>query len=266
MIPHIMDIFRTGAPLAPQNTVAPGATAPNGVVPPQNIPSPENNLPPQNTPQKEEKKEPAPLEPFSKLWDPPTAEEIEKQNKNSGIDFENVDPAKMMEAAKKVDFTQILTPEMQQAIAKGGEEGMKATLLAMNAVNQLSYGQSALAASKMIGAAVRQAKADVSAQIPALVKAAVISSNLEKSNPLFQNPAVKPIVDGLKRQLLTKFPDSTDAQLTEMAQQYFGGVASELGFTKPVSNSSSNNSGDAKGKKKNMTGKGEENWEDFFNS
>lgn len=273
-LPNIMDIFR-GAPINPQQTGGSGNqnqqnTSANGVVPEDANKGDGNN---QNQNQNTgdgnkgtgDDKPANPLDPFAKLWDAPTKEELERQNANSGVDFENVDANKMMEAAKKVDFTQILTPEMQQAIAKGGEEGMKAVIQAMNMTNQLTYGQSALAASKMIGAAVKQAKTEVASQIPDLVKAAVVSSNLAKANPVFQNPAVAPIVEGLKSQLLTKFPNATDAQLTEMAQNYFIGVSQSFGVIPPNKNSG-NDGSDKKNKKQNMTGKPDDDWENFFSN
>lgn len=273
-LPNIMDIFR-GAPVNPQQTGGSGNpnqqnTSANGVVPEDANKGDGNN---QNQNQNtgdgnkgtDDGKPANPLDPFAKLWDAPTEEELKRQNANSGVDFENVDANKMMEAAKKVDFTQILTPEMQQAIAKGGEEGMKAVIQAMNMTNQLTYGQSALAASKMIGAAVKQAKTEVASQIPDLVKAAVVSSNLAKANPVFQNPAVAPIVEGLKSQLLTKFPNATDAQLTEMAQNYFIGVSQSFGVIPPNKNSG-NDGSDKKNKKQNMTGKPDDDWENFFSN
>lgn len=265
---NIMDIFR-GSPVNPQQQGGPGPqgnnTDKNGVVPPNGGPNgdpqnPQNqnqNNDPNNQNQDPNKQKAAPLDEFKTLWEPVKAD---PNNPDTGLDFNNIDPQKMMEAARKVDFTQILTPEIQASIAKGGEEGVKATISAMNQMNQLVYGQSAMATTKIVGAAVENARQEFAKQIPGLVKAAALQSNLVKANPVFQNPAVTPIVEGLKSQLLIKFPNATSDQLTEMAQSYFLGVAQSI----PQPGTNSQNPDANKKKAKNMTGKGDEDWGDFF--
>lgn len=264
MLPHIMDLFR-GAPINPQQTGGPNPntnTAANGVVPPV---EPNPNLGPgqnSNVPAAVITPKPAPLDPFAKLWDPLSKEELDVRNAgNIGIDFENVDAKKMMEAAQRVDFTQVLTPEMRAQLAGGGEDAVRATIEAMNIVTQASYGQSALAASKMIGAAVKQAEARVAERIPELVKAAIISGNLAKSNPVFNNPAVKPIVEGLKSQMMLKFPNSTDSELTKMAEDYFMAVSGS--FTVDPSKSAASPTGKTQ-KQKNLSGGKDDDWDAFF--
>lgn len=263
---NVMDIFR-GAPVNPQQAGGPNNpntpnTAPNGVIPPNTNPdNPNANAPDSNNPANQDpnKKPETPLDKYTTLWDPVK----DDGNKGDpGLDFGNVDPKKMMEAAQRVDFTQILNPEMQAAIAKGGEEGVKATLTAMNMVAQTVYAQGAMATTKIVGEAVKQARQEVAAQIPGLVKAAVVSNQLASSNPVFQNPAVKPIVEGLKSQLMVKFPDATPDQLQELAQNYFLGVSQMMGTGKGNNQNSDTNT---PGKKiKNMTGKGDEAWDEFF--
>jgi len=269
---NIMDIFR-GAPVNPQQTGGPQNsgnpnTAPNGVVPPmdqnndpnaqnnpQSNPQGNQNNPQGNSNQADPNKKTTPLDQFEKLWEPVKVDP--NASGNTALDFNNIDPQKMMEAARKVDFSAILTPETQAAIGKGGEDGVKATIQAMNQVAQLVYGQSAMATTKIVGAAVETARNQFAAQIPDLVRAAALQNNLVKSNPVFQNPALAPIVEGLKSQFITKFPNATPDQLTTMAQEYFMGVAQAFPqlkvdptkTTKPV---------------KNMTGKGEEDWGAFF--
>lgn len=254
---NVMDIFR-GSPTDPQvanNPQNPNQpnTPPNGVVPPNVDP---NALTPQPKPGEDPNKKTSPLDAFSKLWEAPVVDPNKPQN--TGLDFQNVDPKKMMEAAQKVDFGQILGAEQQAAIAKGGEEGMKATIAAMNAVAQLTYAQSSMAATKIIGAAVEQARTDFAKSVPDLVRAAALNNSLVKANPVFQNPAVVPIVEGLKSQMLIKFPDATPDQLTEMAQRYFLEVSQSFA---PAPNTTT---GKPNNKVKAMTGKGDEDWGEFF--
>jgi hypothetical protein len=252
---NVMDIFRGAkgpADVNPNANAVPGQAHEsekvdaNGVVPPQK--------PEDLDPNKAKSQEPkTPLEPYEKLWEPPN----DKEDDDSAPLSFNVDPQKMMEAAGKVDFSRVVTPEVLQKIAAGGEEGVRASLAAMNVMAQTVYGQSAMATTKIVEHAVARAEEKFLEKIPSLLKSQTIEANLREANPMFSNPAVVPIIEGLKTQLVLKHPNATSTELTRMAQDYFLRVSEAFTPTKKPENDSA--------RKGRMTGKDGEDWEKFFN-
>jgi hypothetical protein len=246
--PNVMDMFRGGTPMGnpndpninkPGETHESPGTAPNGVVPPNQ----EGEIKP--TPA-------SPMAEFEKLWETPPVDPNNPPNK-SALDFE-VNPKLMMEAAGKVDFASALPPEILAKIQAGGEDGVRASIMAMNLIAQKTYGQSAMATAAIVKEAVKAARNEFREEIPALLKAQNLNSALRDDNPLFSNPAVEPIMAGLKDQLLTKYPDATPAQLTQMAKKYVTKFAESFApQQKPAS----------KGK---LSGDQDDDWEDFLTS
>jgi len=174
-------------------------TAPNGVVP-DNVPETEKN----------------PLDQFNTLWDtnpdaPAPAGEFTP---------EVLDQTKLQEVISKTDMTSVLTPELQAKINAGGEEAQGAMIEALNLVAQQTLMQSTTVANKMMENNSTKLMEAMMAKLPDLVKAQSVNNTLVEQNPIFSNPAVKPIMDASKAQLQTKFPNATPAELTKMAQDY----------------------------------------------
>jgi hypothetical protein len=222
----IMSLFRT-APAAPAAPAAqpgptqvanPGAplpgtqssngTAPNGVVPTQSISTP--------TPTSGEQ---SPLSNFADIW---------KTDPNAAVTdtsiFGVIDPAKVMEAAKKLDFSKSVTPEILAKIQAGGPEAAAAFQSAMNSVGQLQYAQSAMATTKIVEQAVAKVTERFNAQLPSMVKQLSTREGLQTSNPILSNPAVQPMVEALTSQLLTKNPNATSAEIQTQVADYFASL------------------------------------------
>lgn len=229
----IFDIFRPAAPTAPadpasnanpQNTGLPGTessptTAPNGVVPEQTT-EPKSN---------------SPLDKFADIWktEPATG----KEPTTEGF-FANLDPAKVMESAKQVDFTKTLTPELLTKINGGGADAMQAMVEAMNNVAQTTYARSALATTKIVEQALGRAQEQYDSRIPDMVRKFSANESILADNPLLSNPALQPLVGALQEQLVRKNPQATSAEIRDQVTAYF----SALGTTfapKPVQSKSS---------------------------
>jgi len=207
---------------APNTGAANANSAPNGT-----LPGNENsNVKPDATP----------LDQFSELWkNDPTDPNAPKPN---GI-FNNVDPKKFMEAAGKIDFTKVITPEQLQSISQGGESAMSAFAAALNSVAQTTYAQSAFAATKITEQALARAKDNLLAELPQHMKKHTVSENLRAENPVFQNPAVQPIISALEAQLTVKFPQASAGEITTMAKQYVEALGTSFA-PKPTANTSAN--------------------------
>lgn len=223
-------------------------TDPNGIVP-AGTGADSNNQNNQNQNQNSQNQsEKSPLDQFTTLWDTPTGDNV--KNPNAPI-FQNIDPQKIMEAAKKSNFSQLLSAEMKQKIAAGGEGAVDAMFEAMNTVGQAALGQSAIASTKMIEAGIEKALKD---KIPDLIRSQNANESIRNKNPLFDNPAVKPLISMVSQQLQVKFPNASNAELANMAGQYVEGLSKV--FT-PVAQESGNTP--SSGKKTS-----EQDWTKFF--
>lgn len=188
----------------PNTGVSSPNTAPNGAVP--------------NTGDSNPAPAATPLDSFKDLWkNEPT--DPNAPAPDAGV-FGNVDPKKFMEAAGKIDFTKVITPEQLQSISSGGEGAVQAFAAALNSVAQTTYAQSAFASTKIVEQALARAKDNWMAELPAHIKKQTVSENLRNENPVFQNPAVQPIISALEAQLTVKFPQASAGEITTMAKQY----------------------------------------------
>jgi hypothetical protein len=200
---------------APANT--PGsipATAPNtGATAPGTAP---NGVNPGNA-DGNPKPDATPLDQFTDLW---KNEPVDPNAPNSNSIFGDIDPKKFMEAAGKIDFTKVVTPEQLQKITAGGEDAMASFAQALNAVAQSTYAQSAFASTKIVEQALQKAQAKLMADLPSHIKKQTVSDSLRSENPVFANPAVQPIISALESQLTVKFPNASAPEITQMARQY----------------------------------------------
>jgi hypothetical protein len=173
-------------------------TAPNGVVP-DNVKTPES-----------------PLDNFKDLWqNDPNAKPATSEYAPSQLDTN-----KLQEMMSNVDFSSAITPESLAAIQAGGEEASKAFAASLNSVAQQTLMQSIMVANKITQAEVQKAVEATKSSIPSMVKNQTLTENLNKANPILNNPAVAPMIDMMKSQLATKYPTASAEELTNKAQEF----------------------------------------------
>jgi len=200
------------APAAP----APAAAAPTpGNIPaqPSQVPAATNNTDPNGVVPAGTPEPAAPLDTFKDIWQP-------TENKGEPQPLINVDPKSLAEAAKKTDFTKMISPEQLQAIGQGGEAAVAAFAQAMNQVAQGVYAQSAFATTKIVESAVNKAREQFQAEIPNHVKRLNVSESLLQENPAFSHPAASPILGAIQAQLTQKHPNASSSEIATMAKQY----------------------------------------------
>jgi len=161
---------------------------------------------------------PSPLEKHKDLWQPIKTEEGAPTSNSP-------DPNKIMEAASKVDFTKILNKEALAKVQAGGEEAVQAMATLLNQTAQVVYGQSTVAASKIVEQALAQAEQKFADKVPSLVNQKAAEAKLLTQNKALANPAVAPIVNMIQGQLALKYPNATSDELTEMAMEMMQGAA-----------------------------------------
>lgn len=163
----------------------------------------------------------SPLDQYKDIWEA-------KPNDNSKAQPMVIDPAKVAEVMKNADFSSAMSQDNLAKIAAGGEDAVQAFASTINEVARQVMTQSTLVTNKMIEQQVAQAMEASQAQIPGLVKKQTLAANLSQSNPVFANPAVKPVIEAIQTQLSNKYPDASAAELTDMAQQFVTTMAESL--------------------------------------
>jgi hypothetical protein len=210
----------TGLEAAVPNTVpatTPG-TAPNGIVPEGGAAAPVTDP----------SIAASPLDEFSTLWD------TDPNAKATPEVTPTLDSTKLQEVVSRIDFSSAVTPENLAAIQAGGEGAVAATTEAMGAIAQQALMHSIKVSNKLIEQAIAKNSEKMEASIPEMLRAQNLSSNLTDTNPIFNNPAIKPIIEATQAQLLIKHPQATTKQLTEMAQKYVLASFKALNPEKPV--------------------------------
>lgn len=223
----IMKMFG-GSSSQPQAANPPAGNNPSGVANPgQPLPGSDPNNPtvPAGTPPAVVQTPPKDESPFAGLGDiwqtPVQADEAPV--------MPAVDPAKLMEAAKQVDFTKSLSPEVLQKIAGGGEDAIKAMMTSLNSVAQTVFANSAMATTKIVEQALGRQADQYNKNLPTQIRKLSANENLVTENPLLSNPAVAPLVGALQEQLVRKNPNASAAEIQSQVNQYFAALGTAFG-------------------------------------
>lgn len=248
-----------------QQPAAPAATNPAPAADPSQqqqaaVPTQQGNIPaaptvtvdPNNpaapvTPAPVENKVESPLDGFKNLWD------------TAPVDPNNPEPAKpqpltaeqVQKAVAGANFSNAITPETLAAITAGGEDATAAFSTAMNEVAKQVMVQATMVNNKLTEKAVNEAVTTQQAKLPELLRQQAASNHLKETNPLFDNPAIKPVIEATQSQLLQKFPNATHAELTKMTQDYINAMGNAFAPQDTVNNNSSS---------------AEPDWDAFLNS
>lgn len=202
------------APTTPNPAAAPSPSTPGNIPDTTQLPSGNNPTIPAGAGGAPD----TPLADFATLW-----ESDPKQQAPANV-LGNVDPAKLMKAAQGTDFAKAIPKELMAKIQAGGQEGVEASMQAMNMMSQTVYANSALATTKIVEQALQRQQAAFEAKLPSIIKQHTVSDTLRSENPMFSNPAVQPLISALEAQLAIKHPGATSSELTSMAKQYIEGV------------------------------------------
>ncbi len=159
----------------------------------------------------------SPLDQYKGLWE---NKPIDPNAPPSNLVPKNLDPAQLTAAMAKADFSSVMTPQLMEAITAGGEGAAKAMMDAMNGVARQSMTQSTLINEKLMNQRMEAAIASMEARMPDMLRQHNSAAHAQDANPLFSNPAIKPIIDATRAQLLQQFPNDTPAQTTAKLDNY----------------------------------------------
>lgn len=222
----LANLFRTSAP-APAPAPAPQQSNTNPVPNTTTLSTP-NTAPNSVIPDNGSTAPPSPLEKHKDLW-----EDDANSGTNTGFQQPNVDPQKILEAAKTVDFSKVLDQESLAAVAAGGENAVAALVKVLNSHAQAVYGQAAVAADKIVTARLEAAQNGFQGNLPRLIRDQQAKQSLFEENPAFANPTVAPVVEAIADRLAVKYPKATPSELKAMAKEVLQGTAQTInpGYT-----------------------------------
>lgn len=203
---------------APKPTQPAGTPTPPGNIPEPTVPSEagQGTIPtlPDNLPKQGDIPE-TPLANFQGLWDANPKPTEGEQSTTSDITKDNVSAA-----ISNINFAGGISEEQFNAVYSGGEQAASALPEILNNVAKNVMTQATLVNHKLAQREVERALAARANEIPAKIREQSVTEHLRTTNPMLDNPAIKPVVEATKSQLLTKYPDATNEQITQMTVNY----------------------------------------------
>lgn len=172
----------------------------------------------------------SPLAEFQKLWEDAPVD----PNKPAPTTPIPLDAAAVQKAVAKTNFSQGITPETMAAIVAGGEGAQTAMMEALNQTAQQVMVQSTMVNEKLTQKAIKEALASQQTIMQEQVRSQVVADHLKTTNPLFSDPAVKPVIEATQQQLMVKFPNATPAEITDMTQNYITAMGAAFAPTEVV--------------------------------
>lgn len=157
----------------------------------------------------------SPLAEFSKLWDTKPVDPNAPNTTPTPLDA-----AAVQQAVAKTDFSQVITPETLAAIVAGGEGAEAAFAQAINMSSQKVMADSINVNNKLMEKAIKDALAGQQVQMQEQIRQQAAANHLKDTNPLFNDPAVKPVIEAAQSALMRQFPSATPEELTTMTNNY----------------------------------------------
>lgn len=158
--------------------------------------------------------EASPLEGFKDLWltDPKA-----KAPASLTVSIP-VDNTKLLEAAKKTDFTKAISPEVLQKMQKGDPAAIAE---AMNQIGQAAFAAASGSTARIVENALNhQAKVFNEEVLPQALKKHAVAAGLRLDAPIFSDPAIQPLLSMVETQFQNKYPEASATEITQKAREY----------------------------------------------
>lgn len=261
---NVFDMFRPQQQAAP--AAQPNAPVPNmgpsgtGPLAPTGDATQQQN---QNQQQQQQQEPKSPLADFTDFWkDTPLADGEQAQpnwdDPSSIVPGMKIDPKKMFEAAQRIDFAKVMPAEKVKAALAGDAVAFGDC---MNAVVHSAYANMAMSTSRIVEASLKQMAPKLFAALPSHIRKHVVSDTVNTDNPIFQDPAVAPMLEMVKSQMQMKFPKASAKEISDKAKQYVSGFAETVTKSGKAGTAANN---PRTGKPLEKKGTGNEDWSDFF--
>lgn len=224
----IMDFFRGGS--NQQTAMAPGGQNSTGPAQPGTTAGNNPSVPSDNTPKSDGSVAAIPTagqgasspdDRYKDLW---KADPKQPTEQVSLVPALNLDPAKMLEAAKTVNLVSHITDDrLQKAMSDPAE-----LRNLLNEVAQVGLANSAVMSGKIIENSLGSAQNALQDKLlPHAFRQQAVDAALA-SNPVFQEASVAPFLDMTKQQLMAKYPTAPANEIARMAAEVLSGVANKV--------------------------------------
>lgn len=225
----LMDIFNgfRGTTVNPAaNTAPPAATPPgntaaaNPTVPSSNTLVPDGSNP--AFPAVNSDGDKSPLDGFKDLW------KIDDKNKAVAPTLSpvlNVEPTKIMEAARQIDFTKGVDTALVDKATKGDAA---AFMNVINTVAQNAFAQGAAATTRIVDTGFKAQENNFNKSVmPDILRRHSIKEAVAET-PLASNPAAAPLIGMLEQALTAKFPTAAASEIKSQASKFLDEFATSI--------------------------------------
>lgn len=220
----VADVFRgfiEGSAPPPQRIqIVPGSTNLEQAAVPTNGTLTNTTVPNDKTPQsdgslpaipKAGEGDKSPLANFEKLF---TVEKSDVAQTSLKPNFK-LDQKEIMANAKNIDFAGNVSQAAKDAATKGDYS------LMINESGQFGFANAAMLTGTMLENALAKMTDTFEKQVlPERLKQHDIRNQLGAANPMFDNPAVRPLINMVENQFRTKNPTASATEITNLAKQY----------------------------------------------
>lgn len=166
----------------------------------------------------------SPLDQYKDIWQTPTTKDGQQPVDPFSQPLLSTDPTKLAEAARKMNFAQGIDQAQVQKALSGDPQALLAVI---NTVGQNSF----LAASQLTTQVTEGAVSTNNKRVDSVLEDKFKRFMLEQQrseNPIFNHAAAQPMLDLAKRQLMSKHPDKSPAEIHKMAEGFLSDFASTI--------------------------------------
>lgn len=130
----------------------------------------------------------------------------------------NIDPAKLREAASKMNFAAGVSPELLQKAMSGQDP--QAFMAVLNTVAQNGFTAALTTSTNAFESGIAKFRDNLDSALPERVRQVQIRQAAPR-NPVLNHPAAKPVVEAMKLQIATANPSLPPDRVAEMSENYF---------------------------------------------
>lgn len=140
----------------------------------------------------------------------------------------DINPTTLNAEVAKLTFTDPTMSEQINAITGGNAAASEALLNLLNTFGRQVYGRGAQLSASLTDQATRQGVKRLSGEIPNAIRSNLTNERIGDLNPAFKHEALSPMVNALKSQFETQYPNATSQEIASMTQGYLNDVAKVL--------------------------------------
>lgn len=171
---------------------------------------------------------PAPLESYKSLWETDNAKQATKPK---GV-LPDITAEQLSQTLANSNFLSTVSQELLQKAATGDTQAFTEVI---NQGLRTVMTQSVLASRGLVEAGTRNHGEQLREMLPSMVRSNNVANY--NNNPLYNNPAVKPMFESVKQQFEQKHPTASAKEIAEMTDAYFKDFVAAIGGTQQSSNS-----------------------------